>query len=162
MDSILECAEKLKIVKRRGWLLRGIDENDCESVSEHSYCVAIISAIIAYERNLNIERAVIMALIHDLPEAITGDYTPHDDVNKKEILEKKAAEEILGNSYLYEVWKEWMDGKSDVARLVREADNFERYVQAINYSKKYDVSEFIMEGRNKRWKDDMERLLKDD
>lgn len=61
---------------RTGWLLRGI--RPCESIADHSYAVALtvmllVDALRDEGVDVDGERALRMALVHDTPEAKTGD-----------------------------------------------------------------------------------------
>ena len=74
---------KLKCVKRTGWLDRGIPEADVESVADHSLGVALLAWACAVEQRelgapLDPARVALLAMIHDLPEAETGDAPPYD------------------------------------------------------------------------------------
>ena len=64
----------LKRVRRTGWVESGLRK--VESVADHSFSLAIISMIASEMWRLDVDRAVRMALIHDLAEAYTGDLTP--------------------------------------------------------------------------------------
>jgi putative hydrolase of HD superfamily len=75
---LAEMAGQLKEVRRQGWVDRGVD--DAESVADHSYRVAVLAWAIARGRGLDADRAMRIALIHDLAEAEVGDETPFDDV----------------------------------------------------------------------------------
>src|SRR5688572_10646893 len=74
---------RLKRVKRTGWLDRGIPEAGVESVADHSLSVALLAWACAVERrehgvSLDPARVALLAVIHDLPEAETGDAPPYD------------------------------------------------------------------------------------
>lgn len=68
----------LRKVIRRGWILIGA--KDPGTVVDHSFRTAIMVWILSSEKktNLNIERALKIALIHDLCELYAGDMTPYD------------------------------------------------------------------------------------
>jgi putative hydrolase of HD superfamily len=74
---------RLKAIPRTGWLDRGVDPRHVESVADHSLGVALLAWACALERreqgaDLDPLRVVMLALIHDLPEAETGDVPPYD------------------------------------------------------------------------------------
>jgi putative hydrolases of HD superfamily len=76
-------AGKLKRVPRTGWLDRGIPPLEVESVADHSLGVALLAWACAVERqaqgaDLDPARVALLALLHDLPEAETGDEPPYD------------------------------------------------------------------------------------
>jgi putative hydrolase of HD superfamily len=77
---------KLKDVPRTGWLDRGIPPQQVESVADHSLGVALLAWACAVERHaqgaeLDTARVTLLALLHDLPEAETGDMPPYDPTN---------------------------------------------------------------------------------
>lgn len=77
LSELAAMAGRLKEVARQGWLDRGLAR--AESVADHSYRTALLAWAAARARGLNAERALAIALIHDLAEADTGDETPFDD-----------------------------------------------------------------------------------
>jgi putative hydrolase of HD superfamily len=73
----------LKSVPRTGWLDRGVAPPLVESVADHSLAVALLAWACALERQgegarLDPNRVLLLALLHDLPEADTGDAPPYD------------------------------------------------------------------------------------
>ena len=90
--------QRLKRVPRQGWLDRGISPLDTESVADHSFGVALLAWMAALEAQaagaeLDPARVLALALIHDLPEAEIGDWTPYtaDAVNARENSGARAA-----------------------------------------------------------------------
>lgn len=80
--------QRLKRVPRQGWLDRGVSPLATESVADHSMGVALLAWMSAIEAqsagaDLDPARVLMLALIHDLPEAEIGDWTPYTthDVN---------------------------------------------------------------------------------
>ena len=69
---------RLKKMPKRGWVLIGV--KDPESVSDHSFRVAVMAWLLAKEKKekLNIEKVIKIALAHDLCETFCGDLTPYD------------------------------------------------------------------------------------
>jgi putative hydrolase of HD superfamily len=69
---------QLKQLYRQGWLHKGISPQNCETVAEHSFCVALLALILADEYSVELDTAKVirMALIHDLGEIYAGDFTP--------------------------------------------------------------------------------------
>jgi putative hydrolase of HD superfamily len=66
----------LKKVRRSGWMFKaGI--SSAESVADHSFSLSVMAMVFSDLKGLNTERAVKMAIIHDLAESITGDIIPH-------------------------------------------------------------------------------------
>lgn len=143
LKEIYELLSKLKEVKRTGWLERGV--RDPESVADHSFNVTALSIILAEIKGLDIAEVARMAIIHDLPEAITGDLTPSQKKERiKEIREME--EEIVksitesmprdvGEKYL-EAWRKLIENGSQEAKLVKLIDKLEMGLQAAKYIKK--------------------------
>ena len=88
--ELLHMIGKLKELKRTGWVLRKVPNP--ESVADHTFRVLIMALLLADKLNLDKNKCVQMALIHDISESITGDITPRDKISKEEKhkLEKKA------------------------------------------------------------------------
>lgn len=84
---------KLKTTKRRGWVLRGVENP--ESVADHSFRVLVLAWVFGYESKLNMRRLLKLALVHSL-SAVQIDYiSPYDKLlesrNKKDLLQKYPA-----------------------------------------------------------------------
>jgi len=73
---------KLKRLPRRGWVINQI--KNPESIAEHIFRSAIMGWILGYKKgDINIEKLIKIALIHDLCEIYAGDITPYDSVLPK-------------------------------------------------------------------------------
>jgi len=76
LEEIVDFVQKaglLKKVKRSGWISWvGIERP--ESVADHSFRSAILAMCIADLKGLNTEKLMRMLLLHDIHEAIIGDY----------------------------------------------------------------------------------------
>jgi putative hydrolase of HD superfamily len=138
--SLVMAIEKLKEVRRKGWVDSGIQ--DAESVADHTCAVALCVLFASLERkDIDVRKALTMALIHDLAESIVGDITPYDGVPRKDKIakEEKALKALLSSlpkkiqGEVLGLWKELGIGKSPEAMLVLEADTFDRVVQANIY-----------------------------
>lgn len=76
---------RLKSTPRTGWLHRGIPPDQTESVADHSFRVAVLTWLASSEvEGLDRNRAIKLALLHDLAESITGDITPYDPARSQE------------------------------------------------------------------------------
>jgi len=81
--GFLRLAGRIKQVRRSGWLDRGIDPCECESVADHTFRVALLAWVAGLGASdsgeiLDLDRTLRLALIHDLAEALAGDATPYD------------------------------------------------------------------------------------
>ena len=72
----------LKGKKRRGWLIHKIKE--AETTAEHIFHLALLVWVLGRKKKINLERAIKMALIHDLCEVYSPDLTSYDAVALKE------------------------------------------------------------------------------
>ncbi|NJE12251.1 HD family hydrolase [Thermococcus sp. LS2] len=144
---------KLKRLPRMGWLLRGIPNP--ESVADHSFRVAFITLLLADELkekgiNINVEKALKIALLHDLGESKITDLPLEAQryIDKKKA-EKKAVMELLlevgDKSFEYfKLFEEYEEESSLEGRLVKFADKLEMVLQAYEYEKAgfRDLDEF--------------------
>lgn len=112
---------------------------DADSSADHSWRLCLMGFVIADELKINIDvlRAMKIALIHDLPEAITGDI-PYADVYNGHILkENKHKDEIqamnkivrtlpdkIGND-IFELWEEYENAETREALFIKALDKLE-------------------------------------
>lgn len=131
----------LKQLYRQGWLNRGIPSERCESVADHTFGVAVTAMLLADSifPNLDSQKILRMALIHDFGEIYAGDIIPGDDIaaEEKSRLEKDAVTQIFeglsnGKNYL-NLWEEFENGASPEAQFVRQIDKLEMALQASVY-----------------------------
>jgi putative hydrolase of HD superfamily len=129
----------LKKVRRSGWMFKaGI--SSAESVADHSFSLSVMAMVFSDLKGLNTERAVKMAIIHDLAESITGDIMP-DKISHsaKKILENKAMVSILKELpkslriEYSQIWNEYVTERSDLSKLVHRLDKLEMILQARQY-----------------------------
>ncbi|KAH0453736.1 hypothetical protein IEQ34_018060 [Dendrobium chrysotoxum] len=80
--DFLSLCHRLKTTKRAGWVRKGVQEP--ESVADHMYRMSVMALIADYSPDIDRERCIKMALVHDIAEAIVGDITPSDGVPKDE------------------------------------------------------------------------------
>jgi len=142
VTRFLEIAMNLKREKRTGWVLR--DVKSAESVSDHSFGVAFDALLIADEE-IDKGRAVQMALVHDLAEALVGDIAPGQGVSEADKHEKETAAmdsllAILGKNSaqaatIRDLWKEYEKRESKEAMLIKDLDRFDMILTASIYEK---------------------------
>src|SRR5690606_13145242 len=131
----------LKQLYRQGWLHRGIQPAACESVAEHTFCMAVLAMLLAdqYFRALDSSRVLRMALLLGIGAVYGGDIIPGEGVAKeeKQRLEREAVRRIFqglpnGDQYLA-AWDEFEQGETPEARLVKQVDRLEMALQASVY-----------------------------
>ena len=141
MQEFLKQAYHLKHLDRAGWLRVGIEQP--ESVAAHSWGLALLCTLFA-PNDLDKEKLLKMAIIHDLPEIETGDITPHDGISKQEKHRREdAAAQRLFPPDFYLLWKECQQKQSPEAQFIQLMDKLDMALQAKQYEKQADTSEFI-------------------
>jgi len=127
-------AGMLKRTPRSGFQFLG---SGAESVAEHIFRTTYIGyALGKLAKGVDVDRMIKMCLFHDLPEARTGDL---NYVNKKyvEAKEEKAINDLaqtlpFGNE-IRELIHEFNEGRTEEARLARDADQIEMILALKEY-----------------------------
>ena len=161
IDALL-AAYDLKDERRTGWELRGVD--DPESVAAHSWGVAYLVLALGdrFREDLpgvDLDRALQLAVVHDVAEAETGDVPtraadvgdadegqpdedPTDDPTRKEAAERAAMEDLAGAlpDRIEDAWEAYETRESPEAVLVKECDLLDVCLQALAYERadRYD------------------------
>ena len=127
-------AGMLKRTPRSGFQFLG---TGAESVAEHIFRTTYIGyALGRLAGGVDVDRMIKMCLFHDLPEARTGDL---NYVNKKyvEADEAKAVEDLAQTlpfgGEIRELILEFIEGKTEEARLARDADQLEMILALKEY-----------------------------
>lgn len=141
-DLLLDTA-RLKDLPRTGWLLRGVAGP--ESVAAHSYGTTLTTLLLLdlVDEPLDRERALALAVLHDLPEARLGDVpTPaarHLPPGAKAAAEASLLDEMTEGTPVAAnwraLWAEFEAGVTPEARLVRDADKLDLFLQALLYER---------------------------
>lgn len=142
MEELIELFE-LKREKRAHSKIYGVEQP--ESVAGHSWGTAFLCMIYGEEADVDTDKAVKMALIHDLAEAETGDIPNRaDEENLTMSREEKARKEEqvwrqidsdIESDQLIELWKEYKQKQTDEAVFVKEMDLIELAIQALKNEK---------------------------
>ena len=137
LDLLLEL-QTLDRVPRSGYFLRGI--SDCESVSEHTFHLALLVWFLAGEEPaVDRARAVELALMHDLAELRIGDLprtaTTYLPADVKHAAERRAAADILApaDPRATALYEEYEDGATAEARFVRACDKLQLMIKVTVY-----------------------------
>ncbi|XP_075780222.1 5'-deoxynucleotidase HDDC2 isoform X2 [Pelodiscus sinensis] len=136
--QFLRLVGQLKRVPRTGWVYRNVEKP--ESVSDHMYRMAVM-ALITEDKQLNKDRCVRLALVHDMAECIVGDIAPADNISKEEKHQREEAAmkhltQLLSEDLrkeIYELWEEYEHQSTAEARFVKELDQCEMILQASEY-----------------------------
>jgi len=86
LNFLLEVG-KLKRLHRLYWLLREV--KNPETVAGHIFTVALMTWALGRETNLNQEKLLKMALVHEISAVYTGDTTPYDRILPKDLQKRK-------------------------------------------------------------------------
>lgn len=142
-DTLLDLCLELQIldrVPRSGYVLRGVDHP--ESVTEHSWHVLfLVWSLGARIPGLDVQRAVEIALVHDLAELRIGDlprvasrYFPEGAKNTAELA---AMGEILAPlpERALDLYREYQEGKTPEARLVKACDKLQLMLKVTVYER---------------------------
>jgi putative hydrolase of HD superfamily len=158
LDFIIE-ADKVKNILRRTKIFDGSRfEND----AEHSWTVCLMAVLLKEYSNyeINIEKVLVMLLIHDIVEIGAGDtflYSKERDSAYKN--ENTAARQIFGilpsdqSQYFYNIWKEFEERKTNESKFASVFDRFEPILQ--NYKtegytwKKHGITKSMVLEKNK-------------
>ena len=153
MDEIFEFFSIIGDLKSTYRYTRVGERN--ESSAEHSWRLALM--VMALDFGVDKEKAIKIALVHDLPEAITGDIDAmriaKGEVSKeeKEQGEIKAINEICKNyPEIKALWEEYNEASTKEARFVKALDKIETLLQIIEAGKEtWDEPDFIYNYANK-------------
>ena len=139
--ELLLHGNQLKRTPRTGWLQRGV--SPAESVAAHSHGVAFAALVLSrlVDESLDLGRTLAMAALHDLPEALTSDIpTPswrYLPPGSKGEAEQSAMRAVLEGSEigpeLMALWEEMRAAETAEARLVKDADKLDLFLQALAY-----------------------------
>ena len=131
--SFLTDLERLKLVSRRAYVS---DLSRHENSAEHSWHLALGLLVIARETQLNIDlnKALVMALIHDTCEIDAGDtpaYGPqrpdqHDA--ERRCVERLADHGLHFGSELHDLWLEYEAQQTPESRWIKALDRFMPFV----------------------------------
>jgi putative hydrolase of HD superfamily len=136
--DVLHIAERLKHEMRHSWLANGRQE----SVAEHTWRVALMVIMMAphLDRDVDIEKCLKLALIHDLAEAETGDIPVFENQQQdrklakyyneqRAILHMKSMLDDEVGQQIYELWEEYERQECYEAKFVRALDKLEAQLQ---------------------------------
>ena len=161
--DFLQLARGLKTTPRTGWVRQEAGPK-IESVADHSWrmgvmaMVASTSTALSEEEQVDANKCIRMALVHDLAESAVGDITPYCGISdeEKHARELRAMEnmtKLLGGiggiadssedmgKEMLGLWKEYEEGTSNEAKLVKDLDKLEMIIQGLEYE---------LDGQNKK------------
>lgn len=132
--AFIKETEQLKSVLRTAFTSSGRRE----STAEHTWRLTLFAALQGDEfPEINLNRLLLMSLIHDIGELYEGDIsaTLCPDENEKYQTEHSAASKVFSllpsakASELMELWQEYNDNSSPEAHLIKALDKAETIIQ---------------------------------
>lgn len=140
IDTLIDVMS-LKDEKRSGQQLYNIEDPD--TVAGHTWMLSLLTML--YGKEIDLERAIKMAVIHDIGESKIGDISDRADEQNKEIqeaekfkMEKQAVKNIsekLENQEILGLWKEFEESETKEAKIVNDLDTLEAPLQALQKEK---------------------------
>ncbi len=127
----------LKRIPRTGWFFCSMGPGETEDVAQHIFEVTAMALLLSRGLDVNREKLLKLALVHDWPEAVVGDfcYTALPFLGGKEVknrMEDRAIQSLLEKERdLIELWREYRDNNSLEAKLVHFCDYLSILVEAI-------------------------------
>lgn len=114
-----------------------------ESVAEHSWRVALLVMMVApkLDKKIDLERAMKMALIHDLAESVVGDTNIITLLKNEQLTQEKFVQEqevfvqlraLLGDDSgqeILQLWQEFEENQTYEAKTVNAMDKLEAQLQ---------------------------------
>jgi putative hydrolase of HD superfamily len=141
--------QRLKGLERTGWMLRGIAQG-AESVAAHSYGVAVTAMMLADELRargieVDVERVLRVALLHDWAEARVGDLprtaSEYFGAEARQRAERAAFDDIVRGARAEtaakykELHEDYEERASLEARLVKAADVIDLLTQTLAFER---------------------------
>ncbi|MFC6988031.1 HD domain-containing protein [Haloplanus sp. GCM10025708] len=142
----------MKDERRTGWQLRGVD--DPESVAAHAWGVSYLCLCFAGRAGVDADRALRLAVVHDVAEAEVGDVPTRADpaaetmpAAEKARREREAMADLTATLDAGEevrtLWEEYEARETPEARFVKDMDLVEMCLQALYYERegRYDAAD---------------------
>lgn len=140
-----------KRLLRSGWVREKV--NDPESVAEHSFRVGVLAMVLADKigNNLDKNKLIKMALLHDLAESITGDsVVDRWDIidlkrrDQREHIEERGIKKIFAaidkkDEYV-SIFHEMISRDTPESKIFSQLDKLEMALQAFEYEKEQGIN----------------------
>lgn len=136
-NYLVEILGKIKDLKRSGWIKRKISLP--ESDADHMFSCAFLVLMLANKCEVDQLRCLQLALVHDLSEIISGDPVPgeksFEDKYQSELLAITEISQKISMPELIDWFKEFEEGITREAQLVRCLDKLETVMTSAYYDK---------------------------
>ncbi|MDP1580305.1 MAG: HD domain-containing protein [Candidatus Didemnitutus sp.] len=132
--AFLRHAERLKTVTRTAWT----SEGKRESTAEHTWRLCLFAlSLRPWFPQLDFERVLSIATVHDLGEAISGDISAVDQVDgpaklaqeRHDLLHLLSPAPSATTSALVSLWEEYNSASTPEAKFVKAIDKLETILQ---------------------------------
>lgn len=134
---LLELTERLETLPRTGWLIAGI--SPCESISSHGFQVALTTMwLCEHVDGVDTLRALKMALLHDLGEAVLTDLPPAAKSllgTSVLVAERAALKKVVGDAPWLELWDAYESRGCLESHIVKAADHIQLLSKALSYKR---------------------------
>jgi 5'-deoxynucleotidase YfbR-like HD superfamily hydrolase len=147
--EVLQQVYSLKRIKRIGWTKRNIDGGD--SIAEHVFMAALLAELFlpeSLDTASEFQKTAIirMLLLHDLPESFLGDRMLGEAITDLHETIREFDDRLLftmdwGAPGIRKVLHEYDSGSTLNARIARDIDRLEAYIQLCLYSRSYTIED---------------------
>lgn len=141
--NFMRALEEVCVVKRDLLLYDGSTENNAMHIFKLSFLVMLISPYL--KQDIDYTKMLELALVHDIAEGKTGDYTVANQIanpelkKEKHLREEKAIKELKSmlpsplNKKIYDLFNEYEKKETLEAKIVSMLDKLEANLQANQY-----------------------------
>lgn len=141
--NFMRVLEELCVVKRDLLLYDGTLENDAMHIFKLSFLVMMITPYL--KTPVDYTKMLEMALVHDIAESKTGDYTAANQIAHPELKEEKQKKEARAikeikkllpsplDKKIYQIYQEYEKKETTEAKIVSVLDKLEANLQANQY-----------------------------
>ena len=133
----LKRSKALESAERYGSSMRA----NKNTVAEHSWRLGLMALVIGAEVKVRVDmnHAVVLALLHDLAEATTGDIDAYEQIVQgkklvadKAVMEEKAMHEMTDDlpfgDWVFSLWREYEDQITVESKFVKALDKIEGFL----------------------------------
>ena len=160
--DIANIANTILNMPRIGWIQRGIPQAIAESVGDHILLTSYLALVLCnnargVDDNVNADKCVTMALIHDIHEALTGNVgnSVRSLISDWKNIEVRLFNELQLPEELGNYFREYRYALSIEGKIVNLSDKLATLIRACMYARAgYDTRELII-----NYREIVERLL---
>eukprot|EP00767_Chilomastix_cuspidata_P004469 gnl/Chilomastix_cuspidata/4613.p1 GENE.gnl/Chilomastix_cuspidata/4613~~gnl/Chilomastix_cuspidata/4613.p1 ORF type:complete len:185 (+),score=66.30 gnl/Chilomastix_cuspidata/4613:15-569(+) len=137
LREFLDTVYSLKALPRTGWVEYGIPAP--ESVAGHSFGAALLALLLS-PPGIDRDKAIRMALVHDVAESIIGDISitarmPEAEKRRRETAAMHLLAEKAGSEELMQLFEEYEARETPEAQFVKKVDLLDMMLQAHIYER---------------------------